>query len=101
MLKELTLEDPANNPFEAYTQRTDSQDDCRFNKVNVAFVNFLGVQQLDWIPNVNLVNKLEHTKNRSLQVDLSLNSIRKRSIPCFFGYYFIHTQNSKYWKMVL
>lgn len=77
-LKELTSGEPINNPFDAHNQRMDLHHDCTLKGADVAFVDFLGVEQFDWIPNirlVNLVNKLKHKEKRSSQI---LNYFWKR-----------------------
>lgn len=61
----------ANNQLEAYVQIWHSHHDCTLNNLNdtdVAFVDFLGVEQFDWTSNirlVNFVNKLKHEETRS------------------------------------
>ncbi|KAG5521016.1 hypothetical protein RHGRI_033534 [Rhododendron griersonianum] len=81
--EKIDSKDLANNHVEAYIHGKDSNHDCRQSRINDAnFVDFLGVQQFDWVPNirlVHLVNKLKYEEKRSLHEYFSLNNFWKTS----------------------
>ncbi|KAI8530936.1 hypothetical protein RHMOL_Rhmol11G0098800 [Rhododendron molle] len=74
---------------------------------NAHLLDFLGVQQFDWVPNirlVNLVDKVKHEEKRSLHEHFSLNNFWKRSKELkhsmFLGYHLVLTRLAKYWKII-
>ncbi|KAG5514972.1 hypothetical protein RHGRI_036121 [Rhododendron griersonianum] len=64
------------------------QDNLQYQH-KARFIDFLGVQQFDWVPSihlVHLVNKLKHEEKRSLHEYFSFNDFWKTSVPSKFKY---------------